>query len=236
MKLRPIILLNFIFIIGCSPVYYVPSTLNVPLLQKKNDGNVSFQIGDHRAELQGAYAMHNNFGLMVNGFFIKPSEDKDGDGGKGSFIEAGIGYFRQAQPLVFEIYGLTGYGQLENHFPSTLQDYPYTTGKIKARLIRYSVQPSTGVRTKFFDMAVAIRLSLLHYYDINGNLIFEDQNQIQYLRDRSNQFIVDPAIMIRAGYERVKFQLQLGKSYNMTNPDFNQQMGYVTYGLIFYLN
>jgi len=234
--ISPLVLLSCVAI-SCSPVYYAPNTHNVPLLQKKNEGVVGLHVADQRGELQAAFALTDRLGIMMNVAAIHPKNDEDGDGGKGDIFEFGGGYFGVLRgKFMFESYAMLGFGNLENHFPSTLAANPFTTGKIKGQFLRYAVQPSIGFKSSYFDAALSLRMAELHYSKISGNLTFGSEDQVQYLEDHKNHFLLEPALTVRGGFDYLKLQIQLGLSHNLTTPNFRQNKGYLTVGLLYNWN
>ena len=222
---------------GCSPKYYAPNTHNVPLLQQKGEGVISFAAGEGRAELQGAYAVTSNVGLMLNTAFLDPEDDEDGDGGKGQLFEVGLGYYRGlSKKILFETYGLVGVGDVENHFPSTLADNPSTTGKIESKLFRYGIQSALGFKSKYFDVSVSTRITRLNFSDISGSLVFSGEDQVEYLQRENTHLLVEPAVTLRTGYDFLKLQVQLGNTFNLSNSDFRQYEGHFTIGIGYHLD
>ena len=69
------------------------------------------------------------------------------------------------------------------------------------------------------------------YSKIDGNLI--GIGEVQYLKDNSSNFLVEPAITLRTGFENFKLQLQYGYSVNLTKNDFKQDKTFLTLGLNF---
>lgn len=227
----------FILLSGCNPVYYVPNTHNVPLLDGEKDGVLAIHTADHQGEFQAAFALSSNVAIMANGALIKPNNDDKGDGGKGNFLEGGVGYYKKISDFfVFENYALLGFANVENHFPSTLVEHPESSGKIKTHFLKYGLQPSVGFKSKFLEAALSLRLSGLQYYGTSGGLIFENENQTTYIHKNRQMFLAEPALTVRAGYDFLKLQVQWGLSHNFTNPDFRQEKGYVTFGLIWRFN
>ena len=217
---------------GCGPKYYVPNTHNAPLLRQKGEAALSFAAGEWRAEFQGAHAATHHTALMLNGSFFHPEDDEEGDGGKGQLVEVGLGYYRMLpRKIAFETYGLLGIGHVENHFPSTLADHPSTTGEIESTLWRYGIQPALGFRSRYLDAAVSARITGLHYGNLSGNLVFAGEDQVAYLRRKSDNLLVEPALTLRMGYDFLKLQMQLGHSFNVNNPAFRQDKGHFTVGI-----
>jgi hypothetical protein len=57
MKLLLSLLCAVLLMSGCSPIYYAPNTLNVPMIREKGEGVISAHIGDHGSRnFQGAYS------------------------------------------------------------------------------------------------------------------------------------------------------------------------------------
>ncbi len=217
---------------SCNPKFYSPTSQNVPLMQEQGQTNLSGNVSDKRAEVQAAYAVTNHMAIQANGGVFYPKNIESGDGGSGQFIEGGIGYFTPVyESFVFETYAIVGGGRMENHFPSSMGDQPGTNGNISASLMRYGIQPSFGFHTKYFSMALSTRLAMLTYSNIDGNLIYGNENQQAYLRDNDDNFLFEPALTFRGGSERVKLQLQFIRSYNFSNPRFKQDFSVVTLGL-----
>lgn len=159
----------------------------------------------------------------------------NGDGGSGKFIELGAGYFTPvSKDWVFETYGILGLGSVENHFPSTKGNYPGTNGDIFANIFRVGIQSNFGYKSKYFSAAVSSRIINLSYSKIKGDLIFNGENQVDYLKENSSIFLVEPALTIRGGLEKVK--LQYGYSLNLSNSDFRQDNTFLTIGLNYNFN
>lgn len=224
-----------LFLAACSPKYYAPNTQQIPAFHEKGDMAFSAAIGsDNRTDVQAAYAVGDHVAVQLQGgFFTENKEDDTGDSGKGYMAEGGVGYFLPFADdrLVFESYFQTGFGHVSNNFPSTLMAYPNTTGMIDANLLRVGIQPSLTFTTKFVDVALSSRLALLQYSNIKGSLIFGNEDQVRYLQNEKGQFVAEPAVTLRLGYDKFKVQLQLGLSANLTNSDFRQSSGWSSLGI-----
>ncbi len=235
-KLRIILITGLFGLTACSPKYYVPNTQNVPLLSEKNEVDLTLSGNGEKVEFQGAYAITGHLGVKANAGWFIPSDLDNGNGGKGNFIELGAGYFTKVSEndnWIFETYGIAGFGTMENHLPSTLEDYPLTTGKIKANLLRVGIQPNFGYKTKHFAIAVSSRFVHLSYDQIRGDLTFNNKDQQEYLRNHNSNFLIEPALTIKGGFERIKLQLQYGYSFNVTDFNFKQERPFITVGLNF---
>ena len=217
---------------SCSPLFYTPNTQNVPLITSKGDNKLSVSGNGNQIELQGAYGLTESFAIQANGGLYIPSDLDNGNGGSGKFFEIGGGYFTPiAENFVFEVYGLVGLGTMENHFPATQEENPESKGDISANIIRVGIQPNFGYKSKHFEVAVSSRIVNLNYNNIKGNLNFKNENQIDFLNDNKSNFLLEPAITVRGGLERIKLQVQYGYSYNLSNSDFKQDNTFLTVGL-----
>jgi hypothetical protein len=222
--------------IGCSPKYYVPNTQNVPMIKERGQVSLSVAGNANQVEFQGAYGVNDAVAIQVNGGLVRPSDESNGNGGSGKLVEGGVGYYKNiGSHLLFDVYALAGFGTMENDFPSTLAAYPNTTGKISANLSRIGVQPSISYHQKYFSITGSARLAHLGYNGIEGNLIFEDANQVDYLKDNNSNMLLEPALTIRGGLEKLKFQVQFAKSFNLSNSDFKQDDALLSIGLNFNL-
>lgn len=219
---------------SCNPKFYTPNTQNVPLISEKGETNLTLTGNGNQIEFQGAYGIGENVAIQANGGLFIPADQENGNGGGGKFIEIGTGYFKPiTEHWIFEAYGLIGVGGFENHLPSTVNDNPQTKGDISANIFRVGIQPNFGYKSKYFSAALSSRFLNLMYNNIEGDLIFAGENQPKYLNDNASHFLIEPAITLRGGVEKVKLQLQFGLSLNLTNSDFKQDDSFMTIGLNF---
>lgn len=237
----------FLALAACSPVYYAPSTQHVPLLTEKEEftisGSYSGSASADGAAFNGAYALNQNWGLMAGGslFFGEEASDDSPHGG-GGYFEAGGGYFTKvSDKLVFETYGLVGFGGMKNRFPQSVHEYPGTDGEIKANILSVAIQPSFGFKSQYFEAALSLTTSMINYSNIRGNLMMQNRdqeaaaNQQDYLKDNRGHLLFEPALTIRGGLEFLKIEAQTGGSLNLTNRDFPQEDSWVSVGLIYRL-
>ena len=226
-----ILLLIAISVISCSPNYYIPNSHNVPLLSEKGEFAATAAAREGQADIQATYAVGDHVGIMANSAFFFPKE-KDGNGGSGRYFEAGAGYFTpvSSNGFIFETYGLLGVGSMENHFTSS--DDQNNRGRIEAQLFRAGVQPAIGYKSEYFSAAISTRLAYLNYSSVEGDLIFDQTDQIRYLQDHNNHLLFEPALTLRGGLEKIKLQLQIGTSINLSHSDFRQGKEFLTLGLL----
>ena len=234
MKNTHIIISFFLLILitGCNPKFYSPNTQNVPLISEKGETNLTLSANGNQVEFQGAHGITDAIAIQANGGLFIPSDLDNGDGGSGKFFEVGVGYYTPvAEGFVFETYGLIGFGNMENHFPSKPEGN--TGADISSNIIRFGIQPNFGYKSKYFSAAVSSRFVNLMYTGIEGDLIFGGENQVEYLEANKSNFLIEPALTLRGGLERLKLQLQIGYSLNLSNSDFKQDKTSMTLGLNF---
>lgn len=224
------------FLAACSPNYYIPNTQNVPVIGAKGETNISVAGNGNQFELQGAVGVSDNIALQLNGGYVFPKNEDNGNGGSGKLIEAGVGYFTNINDnLLFDVYALAGVGSMENHFPSSVSANPSTTGKISATLARFALQPGITFHSKYFSISGSSRFASLNFSNVDGSLIFDNVDQTKYLTDNKTSFLIEPALTLRGGIEKVKLQIQLMKSFNVSESDFRQDDTMLSVGLNFRL-
>lgn len=219
----------FLIIVACSPTYYAANTLNTPMISEKGESSITAAGKGGMYELHGGYGITDNLAVIGSGSVYAPKSLENGNGGSGFLAEAGVGYFNEFQEnILFDVYGLLAFGSMNNQFPDNNE-------KISARAFRLGIQPGIGYMHKYFSASFNPRIAFLNFSGINGNLTYEGVDQVQYLTDNKNNFLLEPTITLRGGLEKIKLQLQYGYSLNMSNPDFKQDKNILTIGLNFRL-
>lgn len=231
------LLSTVIVLSSCNTKYYIPNTQNVPTINESGQLNATVAANGNQVEFQGAIGLSDAIALQANADIVLDRDEDNGNGGKGNFFEGGIGYYKNvSNHILFDTYALLGFGNMENHFPSTVNDFPATDGKISANLLRYGVQPSLSLNYEYFSIIGSSRFVNLNYSNISGSLTKDSLNQNVYLNNNKSNFLIEPAITIRAGLERLKFQLQYMKSFNLSNEDFPQDNELLSVGINFKFN
>ncbi len=226
-------LILLLMISSCTHYYYAPNMHNVPLFQQKEEFHldISGSMGNEFTafEIQAAFSLTDNISIMGNGFVVNRERELYHDEfGRGHLLEGGAGAFVPVyNNVIFETYFGAGLGKIENGYDTGITS--------KLSLNRYFLQPSIGYTSDFMDFALSLRLNGLRYNDIqlSGDLDQEDREQIQFISRNPFSILVEPAVTLRAGWEHVKFQLQVGFSENIKNPDLFQEHLNLNFGMYF---
>jgi len=194
-----IILILAFSINSCAPAY-VPNVVNAPLLNNKSELQASVHAGVSGTDLQLAYALTKNLGIMVNGSFIDNTSDSTNNYHKHNFFEAGLGYYTKFnQNGHFDIFGGYGYGIAD--VKANILNTDYIT---KATYHRYFIQPDFGFSSEFLDIAFAPRF-------VVANIKPE---YFQY--SHKTKLFVEPTGIVRLGYKYFYLTSQLGLSIPLT--------------------
>ena len=231
---RLILSFTILSLYSCTTIYYIPNTQNIPVIDKKGKTSLTIAGSKEQGEILAAYGVGESIALMSDIIVIFPQTRENGDGGSGYLVDLGAGYFKPLNMnLLFDSYALVGFGKFENHFPSTISAFPLTTGTISANLLRLGIQPSLSYYTEFFSITGSARFTSLSYLNIKGSLNHGNIDQIGFLESNRSNFLIEPAITIRGGIEKVKLQFQYLHSFNVSNPEFPQTKDIYTLGLNF---
>lgn len=199
------------------------------MISEKGETSITVAGKGGMYELQGGYGLTGNVALVASGSIYAPKSMDNGNGGSGTLFEVGAGYYNPLPSnLLFDVYGLVGFGSMKNQFPEKDE-------KISAGAFRVGIQPGFGYKHQYFSVSLNPKIAYLNFSGINGTLVYDGVDQVQYLKDNKNNFLLEPAITVRGGLEKVKLQIQYGYSFNLTNPDFKQDKHIVTVGLNFKL-
>jgi hypothetical protein len=210
---------------SCTRIVYVPNMQNVPLLQEKNEVRATLGVSN----FQGAYAVTNNIGVMINGQF------RNGGGGpessfqwfqelaKTKSIEGGVGYFKPFNGIgVFEIYGGGGIGSI------SFDEYENYLDKYSAATSRFFIQPSVGISNKYLDIAFSLRFVSLKFYNadtseyVYGSSSFNNEENVDLNElDKHDYTFIEPALTCRFGWKYVKFHLQAVFPNQLNNAPIN---------------
>lgn len=205
---------------SCAPVLYSTVGTNAPLLKEKgevalsggyaqvdseNNGYLGYYSGAGGINLQFAAAVDSNL-AVISSFYTLGSKDDEFDWtGNGTYFELGIGKFasgKKSKNLIGEVFIGTGFGSIRNS-----SGY----AEIRTSYIKPFLQPSGGVRTKYFDFALTPRFGMVCYTGHQMKGLESDASQIisDYFSNKKATFVFEPGFTIRGGVENIKIQYQV---------------------------
>ena len=213
MKKFFLLLLTASSLMSCYHVYYAPNTPTAPLFSEKDEMRVNalYATGNESeyngGELQVAYAVTGNWGVLFNGFAVGRSELVDGvntQSGKGTYAEFGAGYFIQMDQKgqwIFETYGGFGGGNVKN-------EYSYGD-RSRVGITKFYLQPAIGYKSKHFEFAFITRVAYVNWKvkqqmvgsNVENQWVLDDMVRI---RSKPGNFSFEPALILRAGGKSVK--------------------------------
>jgi hypothetical protein len=212
----------FILCIACKTAY-VPNTVNVPLFDDAGQMRIS---GDFAGNVQFAASLGRRFGVMANGMWRKDGETSEPVNGKGRFFEVGVGSFSNTSgPLRYEAYIGAGYGH------SMTVD---NTKTWETNGARFFFQPSLGIHHSIFELAFTPRLVAGKFQKANTTYTTQEliANKLHNIHEPT-WFFIEPAITARLGFQWVKLQVQLGKSFKINEDPLAYDDNFSSIGLIF---
>jgi hypothetical protein len=205
---------------SCAPVLYSTVGTNVPLLKEKGEVVVSggmsqvdnksndylyYYSGASGFNLQFAAAIDSNLAIISSFYSLRNKDSQEEWTGNGTYFEAGIGKFgsgKKSKNLIGEIFIGTGFGSISNAYPGA---------HINASYLKPFLQPSGGVRTKYFDFALTPRFGMVFFTGHNVSGLEDEEDQIisDFFFDKKATFVFEPGFTIRAGIKNVKLQYQI---------------------------
>jgi archaellin len=240
--MKPVFVKMFLFFsliaaVGCAPVYYKPNLMNVPNFCNKEEAFLVANLSDAGYELQAAYAVTDHIGVQVN--YATFSSKKKSESTQNStpqnvttglLAEGAIGYYKPfGEGFAFGIYGGYGVGSVQNNWN--------TQGSSSANLSKIFIQPTLGLKAKYFEWVISAKLANLTYSKLRHNYTNgEFINQFNVLRNSIP--IWETAGIVRFGGKHVKLQLQtvIASTLNSTKPKFSMEGSSFGVGLCVQLN
>lgn len=218
---------------SCYHLYYSPNSSNVPLFKEKGEArlNAYYSGGEEieGAEIQGAVAVSNSIGIILNTAFMGSSEGDES--GNGYLIEGGAGYYKVFEEhLVFETYGGLGIGQAENNYVDWSN--ANAKGSSQVNFTKAFIQPSLGFTVKNVDFGVASKLSAV-FMHVNEESGYTDSYGLDYIKANPTSYLWEPSFFVRFGFQSVKAQIQYTHSANLNNKDLDQEIACLSLGLSF---
>lgn len=214
---------------SCSKKLYAPDVHYVP--EFTGGGQVEFQYSAHRydirnnpslgSDLKLGYSPINKLGLIftVNQIF---------DGSLGSNYNAtfGAGYYDKIDSTSsFAVYLKTEKGEISyrNQNPEV-----FTNG--------FSLVPSYRKHFKDATLTFVAGLKYHRYKDIvfdpmreNNALLVED---LEYLTENDRLFQLEPSVNFNMGGKVCRFNMQLGRSFNLNGNEIDRRKTFVSLGLM----
>jgi hypothetical protein len=226
LRLAPLkVLLGTVFFVlaSCSPEY-IPNVVNTPMFDEQGELQANLSAGVSGTDVQAAYALTDNVGVMLNSSFNRQVSDTTEDYHKHTILEFGLGYYGSISDYGrYEIYGGYGAGRIkgydeDNIFDSQITDA--TFGKI-------FLQPSFGFKSNYFDGSMGARIALVRV---------DYKNDSEGLSEKFHPF-VEPVITGRLGIKNVKVVSQVGLSFPFKDEHvFDYQPFIFSLGLHFRIN
>ncbi len=221
------------FLFGISLIFtscvtlYKPNAIHSPLLKEKGEFSASSSIGVFGTgliNLQAAYAIANNTGIMIDGMYHERriiSADSSLEKLNMFHGEAGAGYFKPFSNNMglFQCYGGVGIGTTSDKIEHTTDPIP----EVNAKYYNIFIQPGVGLINKNIEVAFDVRMNYVRLFNIHAFLTdkFEWWNSnFHYYSDTSFYFVnLEPALTVKVGGEKLKGLLQFGVTLPTINPD-----------------
>lgn len=148
---------------SCSSIYQ-PNSLNIPLLHKKNEGTLSVSTGSNTFEIQSAYAVTDNYSIMLN---YSKANNNDDDQFKQDLGEFAVGYYNQlTESNITEIYLGGGFGKSSSTGNIVIENIIDTSTQTSSKFFRLFIQTNFGITGKIIESGIAVRASYLHFTEL----------------------------------------------------------------------
>jgi hypothetical protein len=210
--MKKLIVVALLISSSCAPVY-IPNLRNAPMFAKGGEFQASFQMGNG-LDVQTALSLSNNIGIIGNYSLVsRESSDNVKDYRRHVYYEGGLGYFKNDDNMVVEIYA--GYGKGEGSSYETF--WFLTSQKIQAtgKYDRYFLQPSFGFNKKKFHGAFVPRFSYVDFTEFSdGTSTFVD--------NKDGIFFFEPAFVgkVNSMNNHLYFTFQSGFSVPMVKDNY----------------
>ncbi|OFY70642.1 MAG: hypothetical protein A3G23_07895 [Bacteroidetes bacterium RIFCSPLOWO2_12_FULL_37_12] len=240
LKQKLILFVIFILVLSissCSHYYYMPNIQHVPLFIEKNEFRFSASkgigVGEKKnlvnTEANVAYSMTKNLAFMTN-FSYAYFGDKSYSANYSSdyYLELASGYYKPFYShVVFEIYG--GFGNGNQH-------HKYELGAADFKFTKIFIQPSVGFTFNALDIAFSKRISNLNFYKVEqsgGDRYGYESYNIDMIRKNKNSFLNETALTTRLGWKKIKLQIQIQLSNNLSEPVLRFVDAVISFGVWF---
>jgi len=187
---------------SCTPVYLAPAA-HAPLLARAGDLDVGLYGGTNGTDLTVAYAPMRGLGVIAAASYAKGSSNADSSHTH-RYGELGAGYFLDAGHWAsVEAYGGAGFGSSsgKNTVATGGTETPlYASGTY----LRPFAQVDLALRSSAADFGIVLRGAYVAYrFDtFSPSAPAPSRNQAG--------LFLEPALFLRAGWQMVKLEAQLG--------------------------
>lgn len=204
---------------SCGPVLYSNVGQNVPLFQEK--GEFTIQLGHSStggAATAGGFggkaavAFSDKFQAIGSFYGMKNPGNPDFDEwkGKGGYWELGTGWYGGGKNPRFRYEAIIGFGKgwIENSSLINSKHY------FNSKYLKPFIQPSWGFVSRFFEVALTPRIAFLSFKETEDYQLPPERqgDAIKFFDQRNNNFVFEPGITLRGGYEGVMLELQYSSS------------------------
>jgi hypothetical protein len=224
---------------SCTHHYYIPATANVPLFREKDEYRVTGAFGTGKeigtAELQGAYAITDNFAAMATAMSARGKSESirysgsnrevTSSSGTGKYFDAAIDYY---SPLgahgVFEVFGGVGGGDQHHEYKQVSfysgDSHTFESGGDAYLSFRkIFIQPSIGLTFDGFDAALTCGFTELTFLNVQNRITndYRESRAVDAISENRFSYLLEPALTVRGGWKHVKMQVQAIYSHNVSH-------------------
>ena len=206
---------------SCSTPLYIPNATNTPSLLEKGEIEAGGYLGTNGWDLQSAYAINEDFGVMLNGSYGKNQSDSTDTYSMHRFAEIGFVYTsiiktkegRKRERNTF-FNGIAGYGlgqaeglrRFSNIFDNSIKYTQISAGDY----YRIFLQPGFGSSNGFFEFHFSLRMSYVRFTSLVNKLEWDPS----LVNDEGlwYNYYFEPTMTFKIGGENAKFLFQTGAS------------------------
>lgn len=223
---------------SCHPVYYSPQSTNAPLLEKKGDANIGGSTSLTSFSLNTAYAFSHKISGQVNISKAKYEYADDLLFSSGNYkvnqlqLSAGLGFVKKLNNnLLFETFCLGYKGSFKNTYEHTGSNAINFEGpdnlprnkvytELSGKYYSFKSQNSLAYSKGIFTLVGTLSLNRLAYFNVTGDLKYNNQNQADYIHQHTAYYFLEPSITARLSFEKINFQIQYLYSNCLTEKNF----------------
>jgi hypothetical protein len=243
---KMLLFFSLISAVGCStadPIYYKPTTMNIPNFKEKGDllfaTNLALSGSTESVgiDVQGAYAITNH--LAVQGSYHRGYDTVEARGGFWNssqgikrdfyFGECAIGYFAPlGEHETFSFFGGYSAAKIENDINRN--------GKSSANFNKWFAQLSLGTKHNVTEFVGSVKLADLNYTNLNQT--YGSESDIERFNTlKLGTPMVEMGFLMRAGFDNIKIQFQATTSHLLApRPLFEYDWLTLSGGICFQFN